>query len=490
MENSVVFARKKFTMDKFVTQAKLTANTKIKKILSTSARSSVGNSECSNGMTTVGGKLFVNVVYLNEENFIERTGAEVEFIEKQQSSFNLEELFVIDEAKVESQNFSSTEIMLSVAHNVTVSGVYKYELANFENNEDELIISKSSFKAMKEVASVSDTFVVAEECESNIKNMQILHANAYAVIEEASCTLDKVVLEGKVISEVFESDGESLGLVSKEFDFRQEILAEGTVPNMQACADVVVKNITVTPEEGEDKTTLVYAFDLFAKVTAYEETNYEVAVDMFSLKNEISTTTNYLEAKNYHSELSSSDSVMLSANVSNIENFDDVAGVFDGKFTLLSAEDNGEKVVVTGLVNTTALVRTSDDYQTLTTENETYFEISKDAGLSLEGISASVNIVSFKVKAGKELEISARVNYSAKFNTSVSERYVSSYEVVSAKPESEGGIKVYITHQGETLFNVAKVLSVRPEVIAEQNEVGDIFEQGEKVYIYSPINLI
>ena len=147
-------------------------------------------------------------------------------------------------------------------------------------------------------------------------------------------------------------------------------------------------------------------------------------------------------------------------------------------------------MVVTGLLNTTALVRTSDDYQTLTTENETYFEISKDAGLSLEGISASVNIVSFKVKAGKELEISARVNYSAKFNTNVSERYVSSYEVVSAKPESEGGIKVYITHQGETLFNVAKVLSVRPEVIAEQNEVGDIFEQGEKVYIYSPINLI
>lgn len=490
MENSVVFARKKFTMDKFISQAKLTANSKVKKILSSSARSSISTSECSNGMVTVGGKVFVNVVYLNVEDVVERTGAEIEFIEKQQTNYALEELFVTDEVKVESQNSSSSEIMLTLSHSATVSGVYKYEIANFEESENDFVLSKNTFKAAREVVSASDNFVVAEECESNIKNMQILHANAHAVIEEVTCTLDKVVLDGKIISEVFESDGESFGLVTKEFEFKQEILAEGTVPSMQAAADIAVKNITITPEEGEEKTTLVYAFDLFAKVTVYEEMAYEAVTDMFSLGSEISTTSDYIEAKNYHSEINANDSVMLTANVANIENFDDVVGVFDGTFAPISVEDKGEKIVVTGLINTTALVKVAGTIETLKTENETYFEISKDASLILESISAFVNIVSYKVKAGKELEISARVTYNAKFDTEISERYVSSYEVVSQKPANEGGIKVYVTHQGETLFNVAKALSVRPEVITYQNEVSDVFEQGEKVYIYSPINLI
>jgi len=47
-----------------------------------------------------------------------------------------------------------------------------------------------------------------------------------------------------------------------------------------------------------------------------------------------------------------------------------------------------------------------------------------------------------------------------------------------------------VTRKGETLFDVAKVLNVRPETITSQNDVQDIFEQGEKIYIYSPINLL
>ena len=47
-----------------------------------------------------------------------------------------------------------------------------------------------------------------------------------------------------------------------------------------------------------------------------------------------------------------------------------------------------------------------------------------------------------------------------------------------------------VGNPGTPLFDVAKSLNVRPETITSQNEVAEIFEQGEKIYIYSPVNLL
>lgn len=490
MENSVVSARKKFTMEKFVSQAKVTAENPIKKILNVSARSSVLSSECLGGMTAVTGKVFVNVLYISQEGSIERAGAQVDFANKQQTEFSLEDAFASDEVEVSSVNNTSTEILVSLTHQTTLSGTYSYEISNFEDSENDLVMSKKNFVAMKKVMSASDNFVVTEECESNLKNLKILEAHAKAVILEAATTVDKVVLEGKIVSEVFVTDGENFETVSKEFDFKQEILTDGTVPSMISSADVAVKNITVSPEESEEKVTLSYAFDIYAAVSVYEETNYSAVTDMFSLSNEIKTENSYIEAKNYHSALSVSDSIMMTANVSEIENFDDIAGVYGARFEFVSSEDLGDKLAFSGRVSATALVKVLGGYDTLDVSSETYFEIAKDATLISEGVRGSVQILSFKVKAGKELEVAAKVSYSVKFDTSISEAYVSAFEKVKAKNASNSGIKVYVASQGETLFDVAKALSVRPEVVSNQNEVFDVFEQGEKIYIYSPINLI
>ena len=70
----------------------------------------------------------------------------------------------------------------------------------------------------------------------------------------------------------------------------------------------------------------------------------------------------------------------------------------------------------------------------------------------------------------------------------VNETYVKAYEIKDAKHKDDYGVKVYITREGETLFDVAKVLCVRPEIIEEQNEIDGVFEQGEKIYVYSPIS--
>ena len=330
---------------------------------------------------------------------------------------------------------------------------------------------------------------MAEEVESNITGVVVLDSSANAVINDVSCTVDKIVIEGKVISEVVYKDQESVGKLNKEFEFKQEIAAEGTLPNMVCDASVVVNNITVTPEEKEDKTTFVYAVDMFAKALVFEENTYEVANDMFSLKNEIQTTYDYIESKIYKFTKNGAESVLSQTNISDIEDLEDVVGVFNSKLKVCSVQELEDKCLVSFEASAVAIYKTSESYDKKDVFEVFDVEIQKEEGLVFSDIEANSEIASFKVKAGKELEIAFKIEYFCKFAEKISQRFIKAYELKDEKEQNVYGIRVYVTKQGQTLFDVAKTLNVKPEIVLAQNQVEETFEQGEKIYVYSPINL-
>ena len=67
---------------------------------------------------------------------------------------------------------------------------------------------------------------------------------------------------------------------------------------MVADSNIIIKTVNVTPEISDGKNSIVYAIDLFAKCYVFDECSYEIASDMFSLKNELTTTYDYFSAKN------------------------------------------------------------------------------------------------------------------------------------------------------------------------------------------------
>lgn len=490
MENSVILTRKKFTADKFLSQVKFTAPSAVKKILSASANSFIANSECASGVLSLSGKVMVEVVYLSDLGTVEKSSGELDFIEKQQSRYTLDNLFVSDRALVENVSWTSSEVIVSVSHDVSVSGIYKYELSNFEDGQEEFVTKKTMVTSHSLVSSADDNFVVAEEIESNIKNMQVLFSKANVEISDIRSGVDKVIIEGKINTEVFESDGEAFGLVTKEFEFKQEIQADGVTPNMLVEAKVLVKNTTVTPEISEEKTTLVYAIDLFSKCYVFEENSYEVVSDMFSLKNDLVTTNDYVESKTYHSVSHYSENFMTSTDVSTLENFDDLLGVYDASFECDSIVQNGTNFQIQGKIHANALIQVEGGVNKLSIESDIVFENNMEAGLLIGDVTSSVEIGSFKVKAGKELEVNFKLNLAVTNESEFTLTFVKSYEKKDEKQEAIAGVKVYVAEANETLFDVARALNVRPEVISKQNEVSDVFEKGEKIYIYSPINLI
>ena len=328
MENLEVSTKKRFALEKFLSQVKVSASSNVKRVLSATANAVISSCESSNGFCSVSEKLSVNVIYLSDGGIIESASNNYDFIEKQACGYEVKDAAATDVCKVENLNYSLGEIIVSVAHDVQVEGIFKYTLTDVTNLPEDFVVNKTEFSALRLVGVSEDNFAIAEECETNIKNATVLSASARVISYDAVSVVDKVVIDGKLGVEVVYNDGESVGTITREFEFKQEIAAEGVVPNMLVSSLVEARNVNVTPEEKDEKTNLVFAFDVYAKNYVFEDETYQSVNDMFSLKNYIQTTYDYIEAKNYDTTVEASDVCLTSTNVSEIENFDDIVSVY------------------------------------------------------------------------------------------------------------------------------------------------------------------
>lgn len=489
MENLSIMLKKNIAMDTFYSSVKVSTESVIKKVLSTNVKSNIVGLDNQNGVLMVSGKLILQTVYVGDNDEVYTAETAYDFVEKQKFDYVLTSLIGKDQVAVQDMNFANNEIVYTVIHNLQVAGNFAYEIPKeFEN--EELVTKKVDFVVNKAVATSNETFTVSEETLVSNKILKILNVSANVLLSDVSCTVDKVTLEGKIQTETLFLTEEGISTINKEFEFRQEVAAQGVVPNNYASADCDLKMATIVPEENNEKTKLSYTFEILANATAYEETTVNVCSDIFSLKNELTVAYDYIDDINYASFANFDDSVLSQTNISEIADFDDIVSVYNPSAKVLNIQDLGEKVVLNTEIVADAIYKTQNGYETLKVKTETKYELAKDAKLNVTEAVAVVTINSFKVKAGKELEVMFKLDYCVEYGKNCNAKFVKSIENIKEKSLENGGIKVYIARSGETLFDVARILNVTPETIASQNEVNDIFEQGEKIYVYSPINLV
>jgi len=489
MENLVVSTSKKITLEKFLSQVKVVTQNSVKKVLNISASSQINSCDNSGGMLSLSGKIKVDVIYLNFENVIEKASGESDFFEKQKFQIELSDVFVKDVLSVSDVSFSSNEIMCSVSHNTEINGIYAYEIANFENDES-VIVNESKLNLSKFISSASDSFFVAEENETNLKDIQILKVNSSAVIDDVLCSVDKIVVEGRVFAEILYEDEQGLNQMSKQVDFKQEIQSQNATPNMKAVAYVNMKTANVLLDESQNKSVISYNFELDIKGYIYEDVSYNIANDLFMLNNNVNITYGYLETKKCLEMVEQSESVLSQTDITQIEDFDDLIGVFEPKIQLVKIDNQSEKSEICAKLNAYSLYKNKDGIvERLDISSDIKFEMINQQNVFVDDAILLCEIVSAKVKAGKEIEVVFKANCHANLSNQISSVFVKSFEIADEKPIDDAGIKVYITKQNQTVFEVAKALNVKPELIYAQNEVDDIFEAGQKVYVYSPINL-
>ena len=249
-------------------------------------------------------------------------------------------------------------------------------------------------------------------------------------------------------------------------------------------------NASITEQVKDEKTRLAFVVDLSAKAYLFDNLQVETFDDLFSLKNEIVPVYDFAELEEFDGVEFETDTVLTQTDISKIENFDDIVGVFEPSVKILETQELGEKISVVAEISAVGIYKTQSSFEKIDLIYETRYETEKELTKKLKDVKASAVVSAFKVKAGKDLESAFQVEYQFEFEKERTEKFVKGFDIVKEKPISDAGVKVYVARENQTIFEVAKVLNVRPELIALQNEVGDCFETGQKVFVYCPLNVV
>lgn len=490
MENVAISVRKNLTMDKYFSQVKIVTPNNISKVLEVSARSVISSAEVVNNFLLVSGKIVANVVYLTDENKVENTETTAEFVEKQKITFVLSEISAIDELEIQSTSNSSSEVMISVSHNTEIFGIYRYLVGDATKQSDDMVLNKKTIKSLNFKQSNEETFVVAEEVETNLTNVRILNINTDAVLMDCVTAVDKVVLDGKVKVNALYSDENGLGEISKEFEFKQEIAMKNILPGMNVDTYLKHLNTSIVEQNSGEKHALAFVIDLFAKSYVFENSETQTFDDLFSLKNELVPTYEVAEFEENDGLQFDNDTVLTQSDISLQGDFDDIVGVYQPKVEIVEANDMGEKVSVKAKIRALLIYKTQTSLQNLDLEYETHFETEKNISKGLKGVSAIASVTAYKVKAGKDLESAFAVEYKFEYKKESSESFVKGFDEKQQKASVDAGIKVYVTRENQSVFEVAKALNVMPELIKQQMQVDDVFEAGQKVFVYCPLNIV
>lgn len=489
MENLAIGARKKITMDKYFSSVKVVVTNNIKDVVNVNVRADILSNEITNSFMVLTGKIYVDLVYVTDENNIESSSNIIDFVERQKFAYVLSDISATDNVNIEKFSFSGSEVVCEIAHKTEVFGIQKYLVGKFSDTEKDFVLNKKNFECISFVSAGEDRFVVAEEVESNLGNVTVLSNSAKLVITEIASAANKIVIDGKVVISSLYKDEDGVGECQKDIEFRQEIEVKTAAPTMRADALVRVTNVSVVPDKKDEKTVMSYVVDLYAKAYLFEDTVVETYDDVFSLKNEIVPTYDFLELSSEDGYKFDSDMIMMQTDISGLDDFDDIVGVYMPKFEQVEFEDKGETVLINSKISAVGLYRTSKGIEKLGLSYDVKFETDKDISKEVSKIVPTIAVSAFKVKAGKDLEVSLSLGYKVLYEKTNLEKYVKNFELKHEKVQDDSAVKVYILKEDKSLFEVAKALNVRPEVIAEQNEVDDVFEAGQKIYIYSPLNI-
>ena len=351
------------------------------------------------------------------------------------------------------------------------------------------MLNKKTIEVMNFKYIGDETFVIAEEMETNLKDIKILNIDSVAQLNSCICGVDKVVIDGKVRVNALYHDDAGLGEISREFEFKQEIAVKNAMPGMGV--EIVLRhlNTSIVEQTKEDKNSLAFVIDLSAKAYVLENATIQTFDDLFSLKNEIVPVYEFAEFEEGDGFEFDTDTVLTQTNVSSLQDFDDIVGVYQPRVEIVGYQDLENKIHVDAEIHALMIYKTETSIEKLDLVYETKFETDKESNKQLCKVSASSVVSAFKVKAGKDLECAFMVEYKFEYKKEKGEKFVKSFEIAKEKEDTDSGVKVYVTRENQSVFEVSKALNVKPELITSQMEVGDYFEAGQKVFVYCPLNL-
>ena len=496
--------KKRMASAQTVVECKLTpeAPAQIKKVLSIVCAENITSCEVLNGEARITGRVNFKVLFCDMEGNTHCMAADADFSDKMAGNNIAAGVKAYAECSVvdtDTVSVSAAEIKLACVLEIQLFSNSGEQITHLKEGGEDLFAQKETISFCALAAEGDEAFLVTDERAVKERLNRILMCEAQSVIRNAAAGTDCFMLEGTVVTSVTcETEDKAVCNIILNTDFKQEIAGDGALSAHDALASVSVKSVTaVLEKDAESGSNIVKAeITLTARAAAYSQQAAEVVTDAFCIKNELSIATEsfkvsrYLLGKCFNEKIEGS--AALDAGMPFI---DGITAVCGGRMNIANAFAEKDKIRLEGLVNTGVIYwnRETD------TKNSVQVELPFSMTLNSPGVSEGCEImakgiicdVTARPRKGAEIDISAAVCVHAQVFETRDGMCVKEVEIGPERNLKMSAIAVYITKEGETLWDVAKALCTTPELIMSYNPGLKVpLSGGEKILVYRQKNVI
>lgn len=474
--------KKELAKSQVVAETKLPTVSGVTKVLGVNTSLSLTVTESFNGEVRLSGAEVINIMYQTEEGAY-GASATVDFTDRVECAAS-----ATTKAKVIGRVLD-TDIVAVEDGGVRVASVIEitiFELVQLVLPTPELPAgvygNEQHFKCSSLAACFSPTAAI--EGDEVFKAESVLSTCGRVNITGADAALDSVIVHGEAIVDVCGASGDGTVTGTIVIPFTEEINAHGARQGDMVTARACVCKIGAV----ESDNGFMFAVTMQLGGEAYCRSSADVISDAFSVTSELEKECSELTLVDIKASEFVIQSCDGSITLAEGDSADSVIALCGFEFVSETTFISFGKVAVEGALSGSIVYYDADAATKksiaalipvkLTTN------ISADDGDIAES-TGSVGKIAVKLKRSGEIDIKAEIMLNLVIKQNIAVSAVSSVTTGATVAAAGGAISVYIASDGESMWDCAKSLKVKPDTITRQNPALEFpLKRGDKVMIY------
>ena len=492
-EKVVSSFRKKLGTSQTLVECKLPTEEGISKLLCSCAKCYIKDSSIEGNTINYFGVACFQVTYINQQSEVVGADYTVEFKEKY--------VYESDINGVPASTCNVVDVNSSV-NNGELRVVATLEIENeiVTNESQVVLVGANDLLVRRELLSfnvlankITDNFDVVYDYEIKDGISKVLTVCANPYLTKIVPNNNYLLVEGGVSVDIsYLTDDNLLRTVQTSFNFSQEVSDDGVdeLSVVQGNIDVVCNDLKVSTAIDVDSAVVSLTIPMMFTGFVFNKTTIDVVADAFSLTNYVNTTnesmTTFKGFEGYHFEDRVNGNLTIDDDMPNI---DEVLGTCCNHVVLAGTSVNDGVFTVEGVAYTTILYQNKELNNINSVLIEMPFSITNNISETENDLVPVVQLalgdVTARVRRNKEIEVSADLHIYADFYKNMEEGVVSKITLDDEIPYDECALSIYISKEGDTVWDIAKELGVSPEVVLQQNpNLSDEIAPLTRVVVY------
>lgn len=468
----------------------------IEKVLALTADASINNLESFEKETKVSGEIYTNFMFLTPEGEIGSLASSTAFNDAVKHDTLPEGQKIKAEVKVvgitpTSSNESTFKVLVTIELTLTLEG--NTNVQTFQNENQNNCTKESNFTLNILTQDVSGDF----SCDKNIVVKEgvnkVLTASSGAILKQVDPGIGYVSVQGEVYTYLVYAKHDGTLVHSQVVQsFKEELEVDNANKESVIEASLKVKHaqVNVTLQEKEEGTEILINTPLTAFIKVYENKEYPVVSDIYSLTNELEiehatfSNTSVLPAKYFEGKIEGN--LTLSESQPRI---DKVLTVSAPSLTLSNYYVNDDEVFAVGIVHANVVYLNDEENSVNSVEIEVPFSTSEklntemnDLGVNVQACLSDCDVIA---KRGREIYFDCKIKVYANLWHKEQKDVISKVTDGRQFDERDSAIEIYFAKTGDTVWDIAKELKVTTDLIMGQNPtLISPLEANENVVVY------